>query len=58
MPSMGSPVEGRRADLSHLRRWRVREFEDFLIFYLPLEDGVDIVRVIYGVQDWMRIFAL
>jgi toxin ParE1/3/4 len=35
-----------------LRKWRVKDFEKFLIFYLPRSDGVSIVRVLHSAQDW------
>lgn len=50
--AMGSPMTLRRPELAELRKWRVKEFEDFLIFYLPRRDGVCIVRVLHATQDW------
>ena len=39
-----------------LRKWQVKDFEKFLIFYLPRSDGVSIVRVLHSAQDWwMRL---
>ena len=32
MPLMGATVETRRDTLSGMRKWRIREFEKFLIF--------------------------
>jgi toxin ParE1/3/4 len=29
----------------------VKEFENWLIFYLPKRDGVEIVRVLHGARD-------
>jgi toxin ParE1/3/4 len=29
---------------------------NYLIFYLPLEDGVDIIRVLHGSRDMARLF--
>ena len=55
MPLMGPLVELRRADLPGIRNWRVIAFENFLIFYLPLKGGIDVVRVIHAAQDWIRI---
>ena len=34
-----------------------RRFHDYLIFYRPVADGVDIVRVIHGARDLPAIFA-
>jgi toxin ParE1/3/4 len=38
-----------------LRMWRVRHFENYLIFYQPIPDGVQIERVIHAAQDYTRI---
>lgn len=57
-PSMGSPVESRRAELAGFRKWRVRDFENFLIFYVPVPGGLEVVRVIHGARDWAAILDL
>lgn len=57
-PLMGTPVEVRRSDLAGFRKWRVRNYEDFLIFYDPLPDRLEIVRVIHGARDWAAILDL
>lgn len=40
------------SDLIGIRKWRVRNFENFLIFYLPDSEGVTIVRIMHAAQDW------
>jgi toxin ParE1/3/4 len=51
MPHLG-PVYGfQRPGLRRIRQWHVRGFENWLIFYLPKRNGVDIVRVIHGSRD-------
>jgi len=46
--------QGRFADV---RLWRVRGFENYLIFYRPLADGVQIERVIHAAQDYQQILG-
>jgi toxin ParE1/3/4 len=53
-PLMGSPVAIKTAELAYLRKWRVKNFEKFLIFYSTLPDGVSIVRVLHAAQDWWK----
>ena len=36
-------------------RWTKTEFENFLIFYRPLKDGVAIERVFHAKQDYQRV---
>jgi toxin ParE1/3/4 len=55
---MGAALTLRRPELAELRKWRIREFENFLIFYLPRTNGVSIVRVLYATQDWWQLFGV
>ncbi len=57
-PEMGALLVLRRPELAGLRKWRVRDFEDVLIFYRPRPDGVSIVRVLHGAMDWWRLLGL
>lgn len=50
-PQMGWRRTFRHHRLSDIRVWQVKGFADYLIFYLPLDDGVDIVRVLHGRRD-------
>jgi toxin ParE1/3/4 len=51
MPRMGVPCGFRRPSLSRLRRWPVKDFENWLIFYQPTRGGVEIVHVLHGSRD-------
>ena len=50
-----NPNMGRRRDelLPELRSF---PYGNYLIFYLPLDDGVDIVRVLNGARDLEALF--
>jgi toxin ParE1/3/4 len=50
-PHMGWHARLRRADLKSLRVFRVKEFQRILILYLPLLDGVEILRVVHGSRN-------
>jgi len=39
-------------------KWRVPDFEDFLIFYLPRRDGISVVRVLHAAQDWWSLLGM
>jgi hypothetical protein len=39
-----------------MRRWPVKDFEKVLLFYFPLSDGVELVRVVHGSRDLDRLF--
>jgi toxin ParE1/3/4 len=57
-PAMGAPVRVRAPELAELRKWRVREFESVLIFYLPRRSGISILRVLHATQDWWQLLGL
>lgn len=50
-PRIGVRCSFRRPSLSRLRRWPVKDFENWLVFYQPKRDGVEIVLVLHGSRD-------
>jgi toxin ParE1/3/4 len=56
MPGMGVATSFGDLGDRNLRRWRIRGFENFLIFYRPLEDGVEVLRVLHGAREIERLF--
>jgi toxin ParE1/3/4 len=57
-PEMGSPLTFKRAELAGMRKWRVPDFENFLVFYLPRSDGISVVRVLYAARDWWSLLGI
>ncbi len=57
-PLMGAPLMLRPPELATMRKWRVRDFDNYLIFYQPRPDGVSIVRVLYAARDWWSLLGL
>ena len=51
MPEIGGLEEDVRAELVGLRCWPIRGFENHLIFYLPIENGIAVVRVLHAARD-------
>jgi toxin ParE1/3/4 len=51
---IGAVLTLRDPRLAGLRKWRIEDFEKFLVFYLPRPDGVSIVRVLHAAQDWWQ----
>ncbi len=41
-----------------MRKWQVKGFEKFPIFYRLRRDGVSIVRVLHASQDWWGVLGL
>ncbi len=51
LPKMGSPWETSHPRLQGLRTWPVPGFRNHVIFYRPLDDGIDLLRVLHGSRD-------
>jgi toxin ParE1/3/4 len=43
--------------LAEVRVWQVRGFEKYLIYYRPVENGIEIVRVLHGARDTEAILC-
>src|SRR5262245_49681023 len=55
-PQLGGLWESPNLSLSDVRVWPVRGFKRYLIFYRPLDDGIEILRVLHASRDFHRIF--
>ena len=51
MPGMGERRESSNPRLAGLRVWRIDGFPNHLLFYRPVEGGIEIVRVLHGARD-------
>lgn len=54
-PEIGSPRRFEDPDLSSIRMSLVNGFDDYLIFYVPLANGVRILHVIHSALDYNRV---
>lgn len=61
-PDMGAPLNLEAVELQGTRKWRVKDFGRYLVFYLPLKDGkgdgVHVLRVLHAAQDWWHLLGL
>lgn len=57
-PMIGAPLTLRHPDLAGIRKWRIKDFENHLIFYIPHADGVSIVRVLHAARDWWSLLGM
>jgi toxin ParE1/3/4 len=51
MPGMGTRREFTRPELQGIRSWRVKGFENYLIFYRVTEQALIVQRVLHGARD-------
>ena len=56
-PKMGAPLTLKHPDLAGMRKWRVKGFDNHLIFYQPHPNGVSIVRVLHAATDWWTLLG-
>jgi toxin ParE1/3/4 len=54
-PEIGSPRKFEHPELASIRMSLVKGFDDYLIFYVPLAEGVRILHVIHSSLDYNRI---
>ncbi len=57
-PRIGAPLNLQRPELVNLRKWRIKDFDNHLVFYEPRPDGVSIVRVLHAASDWWGLLGL
>jgi toxin ParE1/3/4 len=58
MPGIGSIFTTNDNRLQDLRKWSVKDFRKYLIFYVDREDVIEIVRILYAARDITSIFDL
>jgi toxin ParE1/3/4 len=51
MPGMGRRRRFPQARLRELRSFRVKDFENYLIFYRPIPDGIEVFHILHGARD-------
>lgn len=56
LPGIGATRKSPLPELAELRVHPVKGFRKYLICYLPLPDGVQVLRVIHAAQDVDRFF--
>jgi toxin ParE1/3/4 len=51
-PFIGSVVDALRPHQDGIRMWPVRHFRSYLLLYRPVNDQIEIVRLLHGASDW------
>lgn len=55
-PGIGSSCKSVNSRLVDMRKWAVKGFAKYLIFYLYTDEYIEIVRVIHAARDISAIF--
>lgn len=56
-PKLGAPLSSHNPRLADLRKWAIRQFR-LIVFYRPVSDGVEIIRVLHAARDWMALLDI
>ena len=51
MPMKGKRQVFKSPNLAEVRRWFIPGFDKYLVFYHPIKGGIEILRVLHGMQD-------
>ena len=54
-PEIGSPRRFEDPELASIRMSLVKGFDDYLIFYVPVSEGVRILHVMHSALDYNRM---
>jgi toxin ParE1/3/4 len=54
-PGCGALVEANHPNLKSFRFWPLRKYTNYLVIYIPIEDGIEVLRVIHGAEDIYRL---
>lgn len=56
MPGMGPSREFENAKISGVRSWPITGFQNYLIFYRPTRQGIEVLRELHGARNIEAIF--
>jgi len=50
-PQMGLVYRSQKSELKNLRYFPITRFPNYLVFYRPIETGIDIIRILHSRMD-------
>lgn len=54
---VGHQCQFTQRELANIRVWPIDRFKNHLVFFRPIETGIEIVRVLHGARDIEAIFS-
>src|SRR5258705_6671396 len=54
-PLCGAELRIRIAKLRGLRSYPIRGYRNYIVYYLPRQDGIDVVHVIHGARNLRKV---
>ena len=56
MPGMGARREFRNPKAAGIRSWVLSGFPNHLVFYRPVDVGIEVLRILHGARDIQSLF--
>lgn len=57
IPELGGLYFVRRRELAGVRTWRPAKFKKYVIFYRPVDNGIEILHITHGGRDLDRFLG-
>jgi toxin ParE1/3/4 len=57
VPRIGKSVDFVSDRMGEVRQWRVKNFQDYLVFYRVQDEQIEILRVLHGSRDLEGILS-
>ena len=57
-PEMGWKFESNNPQLQNIRKFPVKGFPRLIVYYRPVEDGIEVLRVLHGSLDVADVFGI
>ncbi|MGC1394270.1 MAG: type II toxin-antitoxin system RelE/ParE family toxin [Coleofasciculaceae cyanobacterium] len=51
VPGIGKVVRLVSVRMGEVRQWRIKDFQEYLVFYRIVDERVEILRVLHGARD-------
>jgi toxin ParE1/3/4 len=57
VPRIGKSVDFVSDRMGEVRQWRIKNFQDYLVFYRVQDEQIEILRVLHGSRDLEGILS-
>jgi toxin ParE1/3/4 len=57
VPRIGKSVDFVLASMGEVRQWRIKNFQDYLVFYRVQDDRIEILRILHGARDLANLLS-
>lgn len=58
VPRIGKSLDFLSERMGEVRQWRIKNFQDYLVFYRLQDERVEILRILHGARDLDNILSI